>query len=196
TIPATVEPVSDRELILAKFRENADREDLSAYDQARAAKELLELAFSGDRKLMAATINRSNQWISHQLTIAGIPAEVMSAYPLLYQAGYDDLAELGRMCKGNKHIQRLLAERDSIQSDNPAALIRKLCRLLQEDGETPAPESSEIFRVMDPQGRLLAECRTLGKGGKTLKFTADKGAFADYLIMQLERLYTEFCNNK
>lgn len=195
-IPATVERVSDQELILAKFRENADREDLSVYDQARTARELLEAGFSGDRKQMMAAVNRSNQWISHQLTIASIPAEIMAAYPLLYQAGYDDLAELGRACKSDEHSQRLLAERDTIHTDNPAVLVRKLCRLLQEASETLASETAEVFRVMDPQGQLLAECKKLSKGGRTLRFTAEKGAFADYVMSQLEHLYTEYHSSK
>jgi len=189
--------MSDPDLVLAKFRENADREDLSVYDQARGAKELLEMGFSGDRKRMREAVNRSNEWISHQLVIAGIPDEVMVVYPLLHEASYNDLVELGGLCRASGAAERLLVERDNIRSDSAAALVRRLCRLLAQSSDNMSSAKADpVIEVLDEQGRRLSECKTLRKGIKTLRFDSSQSAFVDYLIKHMPRLYSEFAGSK
>ncbi len=61
--------------------ENRDRSDLSDYERSVDYAEALEIYYGGSQKQMAEALQVQPRWLSRQLSLAALPADIVSAFP-------------------------------------------------------------------------------------------------------------------
>lgn len=80
-VRALVSEVSDEELPRLMEWENADRSDLSAYEQGMQYARMLREGLYPDARSLAQAFNRSDALISRLLSYAELPADVIGLFP-------------------------------------------------------------------------------------------------------------------
>jgi len=169
--------------------ENRDREDLTPYERARFYSVHLALAFQNDRQAMGAALQRTQAWISDQLSIASIPAELMRAYPQLKQASGRELRGLGRLCQAHPYaLAAIVAQTPSLPASSSPAAVR-LQRLLVNEPDAPIAPACRAVTLAD--GTPLASLATT-RAGCRLEFDKLHAGFAAYVCSQLAKLHAEF----
>ncbi len=189
TIHAVVEELSETEMLLQMDSENSTREDLSTYEQAVFYKQMLEVVYKGDREAMYTALRRSNSWLSQQLSIAGIPAPLLDAYPLLHEAPVLSLVEFSRALKDPADSERLLAIKDKVKASDSKALVQRLLKELLKISRVEKPKPRKFTTT---EGELLVVAKPLGIGGEILQFSKGQEGFAHYIYSRLGDLYETY----
>jgi ParB family transcriptional regulator, chromosome partitioning protein len=72
--------VEAKDLVLKMYRENADREDLSAYETGTMFAQWLATEICKTQRELAGLVGLKENTVSQYLTIASLPAEIVSAF--------------------------------------------------------------------------------------------------------------------
>jgi ParB family transcriptional regulator, chromosome partitioning protein len=72
--------VEAKDLVLKMYRENADREDLSAYETGTMFAQWLGAEICKTQRELAGLVGLKENTVSQYLTIAGLPAEIIAAF--------------------------------------------------------------------------------------------------------------------
>ena len=127
------------DLCLKMYRENADREDLSAHETGSMFAKWLSAGVFKTQRDIAAHTGLNEATISQYLTIAGLPTEVLAAFgdPRLISLRWS--AVLAKACK--EHLQETLARAKKIVKQTPRPDAESVYRLLA--AQPPAARRSK-----------------------------------------------------
>lgn len=134
-VPVVVREAEDRDLLEMALAENLQRQDLSAYEQAEAFRDL-QSEFEWTQEELARQVGKSRSHVANVLRVLTLPA------------GARDLAMDGKLSLG--HVKALL------ECDDPARLVSLARRVVDEDlsvRETARLVAGGKGRTGEPPGR-------------------------------------------
>jgi ParB/RepB/Spo0J family partition protein len=105
------------DLCLKMYRENADREDLSAHETGSMFAMWLKAGVCKTQREIAALTGLKETTISQYLTIAGLPPEVLSAFGDLRAIAVRWSTALAKACK--EHLPETLARAKKVMKQSP-----------------------------------------------------------------------------
>ena len=163
TIPALVVDVTEKEAAEMALVENLQREDLSAWEEARAFKQLME-QFHYTQEQMAESVGKSRSYVANALRILTLPE------------GIQNIVANGQISAG--HARTLLAFPEEEQGKLAQEIIKdklsvrtleKMVKARKATGKNKPSIPDEIFRLQeDLQNSFSTKVRIVPKkqGGK------------------------------
>jgi ParB/RepB/Spo0J family partition protein len=124
------------DLCLKMYRENADREDLSAHETGSMFANWLEAGVCKTQREVAALTGLKESGVSHYLTIASLPSEVLAAFTDLRDIAVRWSAGLAKACKD--------------QAPETLARAKKILKM------APRPDAESVYKILTagiPAGR-------------------------------------------
>ena len=190
-IRARVEDMSDEKAILMMVIENRDRENVWAYDQAVFYKSVLEGFFDDDRASFMAFMGISKGWLAKILSITTLPDSLITAFPLLNQAGTTPLYNLSLdFQKADKElIQELYDNPEAFTEKTPVNQSRRIIAHLKSAKKASPVQEKE---VLADDGMVLAKIKHT-KTASVLHLDAKgKEGFGQFIEERLADIYEEW----
>lgn len=167
-VNAMVQEMSDQELFLTMDRENRGREDLSPYELGLHYQRALASKLWPSQNVLAKEVGVTQAYVSKVLTLAGLPQEVVGAFPsvLDIQVGWGPkLAK--RIGEGRSEVvgeaKKIGNNRDKLNArevfERLMGLQKQLTRTVEIDGKIVANYENQEGRVIIrfPRGVLSDE---------------------------------------
>ena len=119
------------DLCLKMYRENADREDLSAHETGSMFANWLQAGVCKTQREIAALTGLKENTVSQYLTIAGLPPEVLAAFGDLRAIAVRWSTALAKACK--EHLPETLARVKKVAKQHPRPDAEAVYKLLTAD---------------------------------------------------------------
>ncbi|HEY2678700.1 MAG TPA: ParB/RepB/Spo0J family partition protein [Steroidobacteraceae bacterium] len=172
-IPAVVREASDKEAVAIALIENIQREELTAAEEARALKKLIE-EFGLTHEDVAKAVGRSRAAVSNLVRLLDLPAPVIA------------LIDTKSISMG--HARALLGLDDEARQTRVAMLVAErglsvrqtedFVRRTSKGERSAAPKASELSVVSEvlrtPTVRVQLQQRAAGKGKLIVEFADSK----------------------
>ena len=118
-------------LCLKMYRENADREDLSAHETGSMFANWLQAGVCKTQREVASLTGLKENTVSQYLTIASLPAEVLGAFPDVRDIAVRWNVGLAKACK--EHLSETLSRVKKISKQSPRPDAEAVYKLLTAD---------------------------------------------------------------
>lgn len=167
-VRAIVEDMDDLQLFKEMERENRNREDLSPWEQGVMYKDALDSKLFSSQRQLAAALNVNPGNLNTALTLAGLPAEVVAAFPTPFDLQFRWASLLAKALEENTaRVMTVAAEIANLNPRPPAKEV--LARLLGGEGSSVQTAQKRDFSVgTKVVGSLVRE----PSGALTVKFKA------------------------
>jgi ParB family chromosome partitioning protein len=178
-----------KDLVLKMYRENADREDLSAYETGTMFAQWLETGICKSQRELATLVGLKENSISLYLTVAQLPPEIYSAFGDVRTISLRWASDLAMALK--EHPTQVLAHAKQLAKANPRPEAQAIFQALvkappskraQRRGEkvsdTVKVNDKVLFRIALKDGRFSINPRQVAPE-KLHLFYDDLKAFAD-----------------
>ncbi|BDA87213.1 putative replication protein B (plasmid) [Aureimonas sp. SA4125] len=200
-VRAVVKEMKDTEHVVAQGQENSARANLSFIEKAFFAGNLARLRYDEDNGLVLAALSIDRATLSKMLSVASLPAEVLTAIGPAKAIGRDRWYELKLLLEQPANLESALtAVNDphfsSHSSDERFSIL--LSRVKEAKAHSRAKSLPRKDKWSASDGRLAAEIVADGKRF-TLALKAkgtDATAFGQYLTDHLGQLYEAFRQDK
>lgn len=187
---------SDRDLVLRMYRENHERRDMSAVEEAFwHVTMVLPEVFGGDTETYLAEFKRSKGWLSRCKSIAEIPREILDLFPDPRLLSFDEAYELGKHLKDEKVLAFIVRRLDELRDRGLNDKKKILSELLKQ---LPGPKSTAEKTQLDERAHKdqtngVYVRRAKEKKSEIFRFRSGMNPqFVDFIWEQLPRMYADW----
>lgn len=194
-IRAVVKDLKDRDHVIAQGQENSARANLSFIEKAQFAGRLAGLQYDNDNSVVMTALAIDRATLSKMLSVAGIPAAVLTAIGAAKSVGRDRWYELKLLLEKPANLERALAlvEEEGFGAASSDERFNLLVGRLKSAAKKAKPMAAE--RKWAAQDRSVsAEMKASGKNfllslkGKQ----AEVLGFGEFLSESLPELYAAY----
>jgi ParB family chromosome partitioning protein len=197
-VRAVVKQIDDRTHVIAQGQENSARANLSFIEKAIFASKLLDMAYDNDNATVMSALSIDKSTLSKMLSVAHIPAPILSVAGGAKSIGRDRWYELKQLLDRPANLDKALGfvERTDFTGMNGDAGFHLVLDCLKRVKPTmPArPIKRQAWIASDKA--VSAEAKSDGKTYSLSLKARDAVGFGDYLSANLDRLYQTFKHNR
>ncbi len=193
-VRAVVKSIADREHVIAQGQENSARSDLSFIEKAMFARELGTLSYDNDNATVMAALSIDKATLSKMLSVANMPADVLSAIGGAKSPGRDRWYELKQLIEKPKSLEALrevLAKTDLSGLNGDARFAFVMDALVRRKPVAIArPAKEEKWAPRDKA--VSAHIRNDGKNYTLALKARDAVGFGEFISANLDELYAAY----
>lgn len=195
-VRAVVKALSDKDHVVAQGQENSARANLTFIERAVFADALCRLKYDGDNAVVLAALSIDKATLSKMLSVASLPAEVLSALGRAKGVGRDRWYELKQLLEKPARLEAALqvVGDDGFRRLSSEERFNELIARVKASNATKPRRSPERRSWSPRDGALAAEIIEDGR-----KFTlalkarsSEATAFGAFLSANLDRFYEAF----
>lgn len=158
-----VRDLTDEQAFRLADIENRDREDISDYERAVDYAEAIRLYYNGSQKAMAERLEVSPPWLSRYLTLAKMPADILSAF-----ASKRDIRE-----RHARALKPLLNEAPEAVLEEARLLAKTQARAAQ--GEGAYLDAATVFKRLTAAAKPKSKTPKIRTGTHYARTKGERG---------------------
>lgn len=193
-VRAVIKDLKDRDHLVAQGQENAARANLSFFEKAMFASEIVRLHFDNDNSVALSALSLDKATLSKMLSVANMPSEILTAVGAAKGIGRDRWYELKTLLEKPSNLDKALAfiGTEDFAAQSGDGRFNSLLQRVKSAGRATKPSVRQSSKWTSNDKHVAADVKSDGRTYTLALKSKEAVGFGEFLSERLTDLYETY----